>query len=83
MVAFSIAEKANSNTLIVHIEKALTEYRGAYQAMSQEFLNYMAGKYDFTLVNREDDSGDENLRKAKMEYHPVEIKEKYLVTLGL
>ena len=83
VVAFSIAEKANSNTLIVHIEKALTEYRGAYQAMSQEFLNHLAQKYEFMLVNREDDSGDENLRKAKLEYHPIEIKEKYLVTLGL
>lgn len=94
VVAFSIAEKTNSKTLIVHIEKALTEYRGAYQAMSQEFLNYMDGVLRerenlpedtpaFTLVNREDDSGDENLRKAKLEYHPIEIKEKYLVTLGL
>ena len=94
VVAFSIAEKTNSNTLIVHIEKALTEYRGAYQAMSQEFLNYMDGLLRerenlpegapaFTLVNREDDSGDENLRKAKLEYHPIEIKEKYLVTLTL
>ena len=83
VVAFSIAEKANSNTLIVHIEKALTEYRGAYQAMSQEFLNHIAQKFEFTLVNREDDSGDENLRKAKLEYHPVEIKEKYLVTIEL
>ena len=94
VVAFSIAEKTNSNTLIVHIEKALTEYRGAYQAMSQEFLNYMDGVIRerenltegapaFTLVNREDDSGDENLRKAKLEYHPIEIKDKYLVTLTL
>ena len=92
VVAFSIAEKTNSNTLIVHIEKALTDYRGAYQAMSQEFLNYMDGVLRerenipegtpaFTLVNREDDSGDENLRKAKLEYHPIEIKEKYLVFL--
>ena len=92
VVAFSIGEKTNSNTLIVHIEKALTEYRGAYQAMSQEFLNYMDGLLRerenlsdgtpaFTLVNREDDSGDENLRKAKLEYHPIEIKEKYLVFL--
>ena len=109
VVAFTIGERANSNTLLVHIEKALTEYRGAYQAMSQEFLNYMDtllkqrgastesktadslqnGRLDclqetpaFTLVNREDDSGDENLRRAKLEYHPVEIKEKYLVTFN-
>ena len=81
VVAFTVGERANSDTLIVHIEKALTDYRGAYQAMSQEFLNYMDKKISFTLVNREDDSGDENLRKAKLEYHPIEIKEKYLVFL--
>ena len=92
VVAFTIGERASSDTLLVHIEKALTEYRGAYQAMSQEFLSYMDtvlrerenipdGTPAFTLVNREDDSGDENLRKAKLEYHPVEIKEKYLVSL--
>lgn len=92
VVAFTIGERASSNTLLVHIEKALTEYRGVYQAMSQEFLGYMDnilrerenipdGTPAFTLVNREDDSGDENLRKAKLEYHPIEIKEKYLVFL--
>lgn len=92
VVAFTIGERTSSDTLLVHIEKALTEYRGAYQAMSQEFLGYMDkilrerenipdGTPAFTLVNREDDSGDENLRKAKMEYHPIEIKEKYLVFL--
>ncbi|MBR0314320.1 MAG: DUF2156 domain-containing protein [Bacteroidales bacterium] len=92
VVAFTIGERASSDTLLVHIEKALTEYRGAYQAMSQEFLGYMDGVLReresipegtpaFTLVNREDDSGDENLRKAKLEYHPIEIKEKYLVFL--
>ena len=92
VVAFTIGERASSDTLLVHIEKALTEYRGAYQAMSQEFLSYMDkilrerenipdGTPAFTLVNREDDSGDENLRKAKLEYHPIEIKEKYLVFL--
>ena len=92
VVAFTIGERTSSDTLLVHIEKALTEYRGAYQAMSQEFLGYMDGVLRqrenipegtpaFTLVNREDDSGDENLRKAKMEYHPIEIKEKYLVFL--
>lgn len=92
VVAFTIGERTSSDTLLVHIEKAITEYRGAYQAMSQEFLGYMDkilrerenipdGTPAFTLVNREDDSGDENLRKAKLEYHPIEIKEKYLVFL--
>ena len=47
----------------------------------RERENIPDGTPAFTLVNREDDSGDENLRKAKLEYHPIEIKEKYLVSL--
>ncbi len=37
----------------------------------------------FRYVNREDDSGDENLRKAKMEYHPLRLIEKSIVTFQL
>lgn len=93
IVAFTIGEKMNSDTFLVHIEKALTHVTGAYPAISQLFLQhqmkepYISGEeitpemIGFTYVNREDDTGDENLRKAKMQYHPAFLIEKYIVAV--
>ncbi len=92
VVAYTLGEKANSDTFIVHIEKAFADIQGAYPAISQLFLQdqmqgqYVAGeeldaeKIGFTYVNREDDTGDMGLRNAKLQYHPVFLIDKYLVT---
>lgn len=77
VVAFTIGEPLNQDTFIVHIEKAFTEYIGAYQTINQLFIRHNA--LDFVYVNREDDAGDHGLRKAKESYHPVFMQEKYLV----
>ncbi len=77
MVAYTIAE-ALGDTLIIHFEKGLTEYKGIYQAMNQMFLKHAEG--DFRWVNREQDMGEEGIRKAKMSYHPVNFLKKYTVT---
>lgn len=91
IVAFTIGEMINSDTFLVHIEKAFAHITGAYPAISQMFLQHqMKNAYKpgeelnpddigFVYVNREDDTGDENLRKAKMQYHPVFLIEKYIV----
>jgi hypothetical protein len=91
IAAFTIGEKLNSDTFLVHIEKAFANITGAYPAISQMFLQHqMKNPYKhgeelnpedigFVYVNREDDTGDENLRKAKMQYHPVFLIEKYIV----
>lgn len=94
IVAFTIGEKLNSNTFLVHIEKAFADVIGAYPAISQIFLQHqMAVPYSpgmeltandigFVYVNREDDAGDESLRNAKLQYHPVHLIEKYIATIS-
>ena len=68
------------DTLYVHVEKALTSVPGAYQAIVSEFAIH-ASKEDTVYCNREDDSGDEGLRKSKQDYHPCGMIEKYTVTV--
>jgi hypothetical protein len=36
---------------------------------------------DTDFVNRQEDTGNEGLRKAKQSYHPVKMVEKYLLKL--
>ncbi len=78
MAAFTVAEQMNEETVLIHFEKGLTAYKGIYQAINQMFL---AENHHFRWVNREQDMGDEGLRRAKRSYHPVEFVRKYRVTL--
>ncbi|HHU43357.1 MAG: phosphatidylglycerol lysyltransferase domain-containing protein [Bacillota bacterium] len=77
IAAFSIGE-IQRDILFVHIEKADREYKGSYAVINNEFLNYFKHE-DVYFVNREEDVGDEGLRKAKMSYHPIEIIKKFSV----
>lgn len=85
VVAFTIAERTNSDTLLVHIEKAYADIVGAYPTISNEFLrntivtDEAAGQLAVKYINREDDAGDLGLREAKMQYHPLFLLEKYSV----
>lgn len=78
VVAFTIGEPLNSDTFIVHIEKAFNDVQGAYPTINREFAEYAAK--GFTYINREEDTGAEGLRKAKLSYNPVSLLEKYVVT---
>lgn len=74
VVAFTVAEPLQTDTLVIHFEKGLSHYKGVYQAINREFLARQTG---FSLVNREQDLGDEGLRKAKLSYNPVAFLRKY------
>jgi hypothetical protein len=78
IAAFAVGETAG-NILYVHIEKADTRHRGAYQMIVNEFAKHYGANIDF--INREDDAGDEGLRISKISYHPCEFVEKYTVTI--
>lgn len=74
VVAFSVGEKIASDTFCVHFEKAFADVPGAYSIINQEFLIHEAS--DCKYVNREDDVGDEGLRKAKLSYRPAFLLDK-------
>lgn len=75
IAAFTIGEPLTEDTFIVHVEKAFTSIHGAYTIINQQFVENEAA--DFTYVNREEDMGIENLRQAKLSYHPDILLEKY------
>lgn len=79
IVAYSVGEVLNSDTIVVHIEKAFSDVRGAYPMINREFIKKIAP--GFKYVNREDDIGDEGLRKAKESYYPQFMLEKFTATL--
>lgn len=68
IVAFSIGEPLTSDTFVVHVEKAFGDMNGAYTMINQQFIEHEASA--FTYINREEDMGMLNLRKAKMSYYP-------------
>ncbi len=79
IVAYSVGEVINSDTVIVHIEKAFYDVRGAYPMINREFASKIAAGYKY--INREDDIGDEGLRKAKESYYPAFMLEKFRAEL--
>ena len=73
IVAFCVGEQLG-DTLYVHIEKGDTHYDGAYQLLVREYAAHSDCSARF--INREDDTGNEGLRRSKMAYRPCAILEK-------
>jgi uncharacterized protein len=64
----------SKDTVVIHFEKAMPEFKGLYQAINREAAKVLADK--FTYIDRESDMGDEGLRTAKMKYghhHFIEL----------
>jgi len=75
VVALAVGEVVD-DTLYVHVEKARTDYAGAYQAIVSQFASYACAE-NVLYINREDDSGEEGLRYSKMAYRPIRLIDKY------
>lgn len=78
LVAFTVGEPLCDDTFVVHIEKAFADVEGAYPMINQQFVQHEC--MDYMYVNREEDTGAEGLRKAKLSYRPAFLEEKGLVT---
>ena len=78
VVAFTLGEPICPDTFVIHIEKAFADIQGAYPMINQQFVEHECSEY--TYINREEDTGAEGLRKAKLSYRPVFLVEKGKVT---
>lgn len=78
-VAFSFGEALNADTVVIHMEKADPAIQGLYAMINQECCRQAWGDVEF--VNREEDMGEEGLRKAKDSYYPTRLVEKYKIYL--
>lgn len=75
VMAFTFGEALNTDTAVIHVEKADPDVNGAYTAINQAFVeNEWA---DMAYINREEDMGLEGLRKAKESYRPVKMIKKF------
>ena len=61
-------------------KRQFSDYRGAYPIINREFARNLCGGY--TYINREEDLGEEGLRKAKLSYHPECMVEKFIVRVA-
>src|SRR4030042_6936521 len=77
--AFTLGEPLNPETIVIHIEKANPIYEGLYPLINQAFLEKEWSKFPY--VNREQDLGEEGLRKAKESYFPHHRVNKYNLLL--
>ncbi len=59
----------------IHIEKANSNVNGLYNFINQQFL--LNEFPEAEIVNREDDLGQEGLRKSKLSYSPLRLEAKY------
>ncbi|MEA5113564.1 MAG: phosphatidylglycerol lysyltransferase domain-containing protein [Geobacteraceae bacterium] len=75
--AFALGERLNSVTSVCHFEKGDPFLEGVSQLADREFNRICFT--DCVYVNREQDLGEPNLRRAKLSYHPVEMVEKFRV----
>ncbi len=76
VVAMTIASSISDDMADVVVEKAYHDTTGAYAVINRDFVKNCL--YMYKYINREDDMGEENLRKAKLSYFPYEIRKKYL-----
>jgi hypothetical protein len=81
IVAYTIAEEADDETIMIHFEKASLDFNAAYQVINHEFLLHEGSRYE--TVNREEDMADPGLRDAKLSYHPSDFVKKYTVRIRL
>lgn len=79
VAAFGIFEELMPGQAVQHFEKARRSFKGIYQVINKETSQAIA-EQGYTLINREEDLGNEGLRQAKLSYYPVEVRPSHVLT---
>jgi len=78
IIGFTVGERISSDTYNIHFEKAYSDIHGAYPMINREFVRHILSIHpEIEYINREDDMGKDNLRKAKLSYYPEYLLEKH------
>ncbi len=78
LLAFTLGEPVGRNGFDVRFEKADISVHGTYQMINREFVRHLLKTHPgLRYINREEDMGMENLRKAKESYYPAFMLNKY------
>ena len=75
LIAFTYGSAVNDHTFDTHVEKADTDYDGAFTIINKLFAQHLPAR--FTMINREEDLRIDGLRQSKLSYHPAVIQHKY------
>ena len=79
IIVFTCGEQLNSDTAVIHIEKAERDIRGSYVAINQGFVEHEWSS-NMKFINREEDLGVAGLRKAKESWNPCKMIEMFNAT---
>lgn len=79
IIGFTVGEQNTDDTFNVHFEKAFADIGGAYPMVNREFARQILRDHPGVLyLNREEDLGLHNLRKAKKDFYPEFLLKKYI-----
>lgn len=74
--AFAIYGPQAPDMAVVHFEVALRKHKGLYQIINKAAAQAIMDQ-GFSLINREEDLGDEGLRQSKESYFPLRLNESF------
>lgn len=75
VIGLTVGEQVSPEMAMIHFEKCHPDYRDLYAWLNREFLRRCWSQAVY--VNREEDLGEEGLRRAKLSYNPVAFSKHY------
>lgn len=76
--AVSVGEEINS-MILMHLRRCNKGFDGIYPTMLYFVLNNEFNDKEYSIINTQDDLGNENIRRTKLAYNPICVYKKYYI----